>query len=129
MQVGTEEDRYTSKIAITMWGSRYDPKIPIFGSKVLGVNFGTLDMHGVERPITWTELKTTAEVGATTITLMDMQDGAVLDWRKGEEIVIASTSYEAREAEQRTIISITDVDTTPVITLDQPLAFKHYAGR
>jgi len=80
MEVGTEVDRYTSKIVITLWSTKYDPNIPIFGNKVIGVNYGTLDMHGVERPITWTELSTTADVGATSITLMPMQNGDVLDW-------------------------------------------------
>lgn len=80
MEVGTETDRYTSKIVITLWGTKYSPNIPIFGNKVIGVNYGTLDMHGIERPITWTELSTTAEAGATSITLMPMQNGAVLDW-------------------------------------------------
>jgi len=50
-------------------------------------------MHGIERPITWTDLKTTVEAGATEITLNDMQNGATLDWAVGENIVIASTDY------------------------------------
>mmetsp|Transcript_33613 Transcript_33613/g.44335 ORF Transcript_33613/g.44335 Transcript_33613/m.44335 type:complete len:262 (-) Transcript_33613:5334-6119(-) len=65
MEVGTEEHRYTSKMVITLWSTKYDPQIPIFGNKVIGVNFGTLDMHGVSRPITWTDLKMTADKGAT----------------------------------------------------------------
>lgn len=56
MEIGTEEYRYTSKVTITMHSSKYDPNLPIFGNKVIGVNYGTLEMHGIERPVTWTEL-------------------------------------------------------------------------
>lgn len=127
MEVGTEENRYTSKMTITMWSTKYDPQIPLFGNKVIGVNYGTLDMHGIERPITWTDLKTTADAGATSITLND-RGGVALDWQVGEEIVIAPTTYSGRDAEQRTIKTITNADTNPVITFDGPLLTKHYAG-
>ena len=127
MEVGTEEYRYTSKLTITMYSTKFDPNLPIFGNKVIGVNFGTLEMHGVERPVTWTDLWETAEIGATSITLNTVQ-GDPLDWAVGEEIVIASTDFAGRNAEQRTITSITNTDTNPVITFDEPLEFKHYAG-
>lgn len=127
MEVGTEENRYSSKLTITMHSSKYDPNLPIFGNKVIGVNYGTLEMHGVERSHTWTDLQTTAEAGATSITLNDM-NGVALDWQVGEDIVIASTDISGRNAEQRTIASITNADTNPVITFTEPLEHKHYAG-
>ena len=126
MEVGTEEYRYTSKLTITMYSSKFDPNMPIFGNKVIGVNYGTLEMHGNERKTTWTSVKETAEAGATSITLMDVTEP--LDWVVGEEIVIASTDFAGRNAEQRTIASISNTDTTPVITFDEPLQFKHYGG-
>jgi hypothetical protein len=127
MEIGTEEFRYTSKLTITMHSQKYSPRIPIFGNKCIGVHYGTLEMHGAERSVTWTDLKTTAEAGATSITLNDVT-GAPLDWKVGEDIVIASTDYSGRNAEQRTITSITNTSTNPVITFDKPLLFKHYAG-
>ena len=127
MEIGTETDRYTSLFTMTMWSTKYDPQIPLFGNKVIGVNFGTLDMHGINRPVTWTDLKETAAAGATSITLND-RNGVALDWAVGEEIVIAPTTYSGRDAEQRTIKTITNVDTNPVITFDGPLLTQHYAG-
>jgi hypothetical protein len=127
MEVGTEEYRYTSKLTITMHSSKYDANLPIFGNKVIGINYGTLEMHGVERPITWTDLKTTVEAGGTSITLNDVT-GDPLDWVAGEEIIIASTDFSGRNAEQRTIATITNQDTNPVITFTEPLLHKHYAG-
>jgi hypothetical protein len=52
-----------------MYGEISSPAIPTFGNKVIAVMQGTLDMHGVPRNPTWTELATTADVGSTTITL------------------------------------------------------------
>jgi hypothetical protein len=57
-----------------------------------------------------------------------MKDGKSLDWAVGEEIVIAPTTYSGRDAEQRTIKEITNVDSNPVIKFDGPLLTKHYAG-
>jgi len=70
MEVGTEEFRYTSKMVITMHSTKYDPNLPIFGNKVIGVHYGTLEMHGIERKKTWSELDVTVESGATEITLL-----------------------------------------------------------
>ena len=108
MEVGTAEDRYTSKMQITLWSTKFDPNLPIFGNKVIGVNYGHLDMHGIERKITWTDLDVTAEAGATEITLSQMEAGKTLDWAVGEEIVIAPTTYSGRDAEMRKIVSIRD---------------------
>lgn len=56
MEVGTEKNPYTSKLTITMHSDRFDSYLPVYGNKVIGVRFGELDMHGVERLITWTRL-------------------------------------------------------------------------
>lgn len=54
VEMGTEEFPYTSKLQITMHGKYADPTLPIYGQKVIGVRFGTLDMHGVKREPCWT---------------------------------------------------------------------------
>ena len=75
MEVGTEEFPYTSKLTITMYGNKQSPEIPIYGNKCIAVREGTLDFHGAPRTPTWTELATTANAGATTITL-----NTAVDW-------------------------------------------------
>ena len=124
MEVGTALNPYTSKITITMHGTVEDPYIPIYGNKVIALRFGTLEMHGIVRDKTWTLLASTAAVGATTITLNE-----VVDWKVGEQIAIASTSYKGREGEKR---FITAIDRTtpakPVLTLDKALLYKHFAA-
>jgi len=49
MEVGTEEFPYTSKITITMHSDLLDPYLPIYGNKVIGCRYCTLDMHGIKR--------------------------------------------------------------------------------
>jgi len=124
MEVGTEEFPYTSKLTITMHGEKADTEIPIYGVKVTAVRNGILDMHGVPRYPTWTELELTAAPGDNTITLH-----TAVDWVAGEQIVIAPTSYENHEAEVMTIASIDNSNVNePVITLNGTLAYNHYAG-
>ena len=54
MEVGTEEDPYCSKLIITMYSEKYDPAMPIYGKKVIGVRFSTLEMHGCPIHPCWT---------------------------------------------------------------------------
>ena len=127
LEIGTEEFPYDSKLTITMHGDEYSPALPIYGNKVIAVRNGRLEMHGVERSHAWTELYVTADVGATSITLNDV-GAASLDWEIGEEIVIASTDFEGRHAEKRTITEVINRDSNPVISFADALLYKHYAG-
>ena len=135
MEVGTEEEPYTSKLTITMHGERYGAYIPKFGNKCIGVHYSTLDMHGTPHAFTWTSLHTTAEIGTDTIVVL-----GDVDWEVGDEIVIASTDLgiedneipgEGDNSEQRTITAIgtyNTVDDTRTITLDRALLYEHYAA-
>jgi hypothetical protein len=69
-------------------------------------------------------MNTTSDIGATTITL-----SVEVDWVPGEQIAIASTSFNGREAEKRTIVSIDRTNVhNPVLQLDKALEFKHFAA-
>ena len=63
MQVGTEARPYTSKLVITLHGQKYDPSMPLYGNKCIGVRDGILDMHGAPRSHSWTSLEETAIAG------------------------------------------------------------------
>lgn len=69
MEVGTEEFPYTSRLTLTMHSDLLDPYLPIYGNKVIGCRYCTLDMHGAPRSPVWTLMEETAEAGATTIKL------------------------------------------------------------
>jgi G8 domain len=122
-EAGTEKYPYTSKLTITMHSDRKSPELPIFGNKVIGMYGGVLDIHGVPRYPTWTELDFTAEAGVTAITLK-----TAVDWKVGEHIVIAPTGYEKDEAEEVVITAINRANVNkPVLTIDRPLNYKHFA--
>ena len=114
MEIGTEAFPYTSKLTITMHGDKSSPYLPIYGNKVVAVRFGQLEMHGKPRSHVWTDMDTTAEAGATSITLSDV-GGIELDWQVGEKIAIASTDYDGTHSEVKTITGVTNRTTKPVI--------------
>lgn len=123
-EAGTEEFPYTSKLTITMHSDLLDPYLPIYGNKVIGCRFCELDMHGPERIPTWTFLDQTAEANSTQITLHKE-----VDWVAGELIAVASTDFNGRHAEKRTILSIDKTNPAkPVITMDKAFEWKHYAA-
>ena len=119
-QIGTPTHHFQNEFTLTLHGRRASPMMPIYGNKVLAVYCGLLDMHGIPRSVTWTSLENTVMPGDTTLTVQ-----VVTDWKVGESIVVASTSYEHTEAEQRTIVAITG---GKVITVDTAFQYKHYAA-
>ena len=77
---------------------------------------GTLNLHG-DRKNTWTKLAKTANAGSTSIQVLNASG-----WRVGDEIVLASTDFDPRQAERRTISAIKG----NTITLDRKLEFMHF---
>ena len=122
--VGTPDQPFIHQLTIILTGdlSSSVPRLPnggpTLGAKAIGV-FGKLSLHGEERLRTWTTLAETANSGDTQITLTES-----VDWRVGEEIVIASTSFEAEQTESFTIEAVSG----NVITLSSALAHTHLGG-
>src|SRR3569832_393296 len=77
---------------------------------------GTLNLHGPEKN-TWSKLAKTAEAGSTSIEVLN-----AADWKAGEEIVLASTDFDPRQAERRPIAAISGNK----ITLDKKLDYMHF---
>ena len=77
---------------------------------------GTLNLHG-DRTNTWTKLSSTANAGSTSIQVLN-----AAGWRVGDEIVLASTDFDPRQAERRTIAAISG----NTITLDKKLDYMHF---
>ena len=50
-----------------------------------------------------------------------------MNWEVGDQIGIASTSYIGRETDKRVITAIGGTASKPVLTLDAPLTYRHYA--
>ena len=67
----------------------------------------------------WTQLDGSVAAGAASITLAD-----ATGWEVGDRIAIASTGFEMDEAEQRTVVAVSDDGRT--VTLDRALDNDHY---
>ena len=117
-EVGTEAARFQHAFTLTLKGLASEED-SMMGAKVLGaMNGGTIHVHGPDR-VDWTRLNATAAKNATSITLADP-----VDWLPGEEIVIASTDFDAHQAEKRTIATVSPDGRT--VTFATPLQWMHF---
>lgn len=72
-----------------MYGHYYGKQLPMFGNKGIGCMDCKFSMYGTPRPKTWTLLSSTI---APNTTILNIDD--TVDWQVGEEIVVASTSFD-----------------------------------
>lgn len=91
----------------------------MFGNKGIGCLECFISIHGKVRQYTWTMLSTTIAAGDSTFTVQDP-----VDWAVGEEIVVASTSFDHNEAERRIITAISGSS----VTVNAPFKNMHFAG-
>jgi hypothetical protein len=116
-KMGTQTAPFTKRATITLTGSDVNENIMGMGTKFLGaMDGGALEIWGAPK-VSWTQLNASAAKGATTLTLE--RD---VDWRAGDQVVIASSSMDANEAELRTVSSVTG----KTVTLDRPLQYAHF---
>ncbi|XP_061164553.1 fibrocystin-L-like [Saccostrea echinata] len=120
LQVGTTDAPFPNKAQITLHGHVRSKELPVYGTKMIGVRNGSLELHGQRVVTTWTRLQTTAAAGATEIVLTHP-----VDWKVNDVIVIATTGHRhtQQQTEQHTISSISADGRT--LTLTQPLEYEH----
>ncbi|MDG2174669.1 MAG: G8 domain-containing protein [Gammaproteobacteria bacterium] len=116
LQIGTESDPYTGNATITLTDNNPGENINGMGDRGILMAPGILTLHG-DRENAWTKLAETAEAGSTRIDVLDASG-----WRVGDEIVLASTDFNPRQAERRQITRIR----RNRITLDEPLEYMHF---
>jgi len=117
LEIGTEASPHTRKATITLTDNvKGEDVMAGMGDRGIMLSGGTLNLHG-DRTNTWTKLAATAAAGATSIQVLN-----AAGWRVGDEIVLASTDYDPRQAERRTISAISGNN----ITLDQKLNYMHF---
>jgi cell migration-inducing and hyaluronan-binding protein len=116
LHVGSEADPYRHTATITLTNTVPDENINTMGDRGIMLMGGTLSLHG-DREHTWSKLSKTAAAGTTRIEVLDARG-----WRPGDEIVLASTDFDPRQAERRTIAAIDG----NVITLDRALEYMHF---
>jgi hypothetical protein len=117
LEIGTEARPHTRKATITLTNNVPDEEpMKDMGDRGIMIMGGTLNLHG-DRQNSWTKLANTANAGSTSIQVLD-----AAGWRVGDEIVLASTDYDPRQAERRTIAAIKG----NAITLDKKLDYMHF---
>ncbi len=116
LEIGTVAKPHTRKATITLTDKVPGEELDGMGDRGIMIALGTLNLHG-DRTNTWTKLAATANAGSASIEVLNASG-----WRKGDVIVLASTDFDATQAEKRTIAAIAG----NVITLDQPLKYMHF---
>nr|WP_166178708.1 G8 domain-containing protein [Altererythrobacter segetis] len=116
LQIGSEAKPYTHNATITLTDKVPDENINTMGDRGILSMGGTLELHG-DRTNTWTKLARTAKAGSSRIEVSNARG-----WRKGDVIVLASTDFDPRQAEKRTIAAASG----NALTLDKPLQYMHY---
>src|SRR5919109_316314 len=117
LAIGTEAKPHARKATITFTDNVKGENIMAgMGDRGIMISGGTLNLHG-DRTHTWSKLSATANAGATSIQVLDARG-----WKVGDEIVLASTDFDPRQAERRTIAAIRG----NTITLDKKLDYMHF---
>ena len=116
LHIGSEANPHTRKATITLTDNVPGEDINTMGDRGIMLMSGTLSLRG-DREHTWTKLARTAEAGRAEIEVLDASG-----WQAGDEIVLASTDFNPRQAEKRTIAAIDG----NVITLDRALEYMHF---
>ncbi len=118
-ECGTEDSPFLEEFTLTLTESP-GPEGHM-GKKFLGaMDGGVIEIHGRDRT-DWTQLGATAAKNATSITLKE-----AVDWQVGEEIVIASTDFDAHQAETRVISAVTPDGLT--VSFTAPLGYMHWGA-
>src|SRR6188768_268660 len=117
LAIGTEARPYTRKATITLTDNvKGEDVMAGMGDRGILLSGGTLNLHG-DRKNTWTKLAKTAAAGSNAIEVLN-----AAEWRVGDEIILASTDFDPRQAERRTIAAISGNR----ITLDKKLDYMHF---
>ena len=107
---------------------------------VMAAGGGRLQFYGKNK-LSYTRLSATAPAGTNRIYVRNIiernYDGVFstasdgeLNWSVGDQIVVASSSYDYADQEVRTIVALRDLgNTNTEITLDAPLANRHYGQK
>src|ERR1700729_3656370 len=126
LEIGTEAKPHAHKATITLTDNVKDEDFGGMGGndrsdRGIMLMGGILNLHGTEKN-SWTKLAETAAAGATSIQVLN-----AAGWRVGDEIVLASTDFDPRQAERRNIAAISsNTSGGNTITLDKKLDYMHF---
>ncbi len=116
LEIGTEAKPHTRKATITLTDTVKGEAMMGMGDRGIMISGGTLNLHG-NRTNTWSKLAKTAKAGSASLEVLNASG-----WRVGDEIVLASTDFDPRQAERRTVSAISG----NTLTIDKPLQYMHF---
>lgn len=116
LRVGSETQPFRNRAMITLTGAKGSENVMDMGTRFIGVMGGTLELHG-RRIKGWTRLTSTVQRGDSTLQLEHKKG-----WKRGDRIVVASSSYWSQHDEVRTITAVTPT----TVELDRPLERMHW---
>ena len=115
--VGSEQEPINSKVEINLHGEMSDHQLPLYGSKVIAVHDGKVEMYGQEKQ-SWTTLTQEANEGSTRIHVDDSNG-----WKDGDQLVIATTGGPDSHAESEKV-KILDIN-EEYIRVNRKLRNRH----
>lgn len=117
-ECGTPENRFTKKLIVLLKPNpALDPKTnPAYRGLIVNRN-GVLNLYGGVERAGFYRLTQTVDPGATTLTL-----SSSVNWKAGDDIALAPTSYDPHQAERFTIKSVSG----NVVTLNSEVRFRHW---
>ncbi|CAG5091675.1 Oidioi.mRNA.OKI2018_I69.PAR.g13192.t1.cds [Oikopleura dioica] len=112
-----------STLSINFKGDRFQEEfgapagtVPI-GAKTIGA-MGGLSLVGCPQNTPYSFLQNSVSAGATSITLTD---DVSADWKAGDKIVIAASSYDGRQYDELEVVAVSG----NTVALNKALAFDH----
>ena len=124
LEIGSPEAFHTNQALITLTGTDENENVTggeqrSMGTKFIGVmNGGSLELHGARAQArNWTQLAGHALAGSTQLQAVE-----AVDWKPGDQLVIAPSGFDPAEAEEVTVTLVKD----GVIHFAPPLQHDHW---
>ncbi|MBX3222131.1 MAG: hypothetical protein KF795_16555 [Labilithrix sp.] len=94
------------------------------GLGIMVDSMGVLDVFGTRHQPTWTRLAATANAGTRQLVLAES-----VDWQPGQKLIVATSDrYDYPIRDQNEVRTITSINGGTTVTIDAPLAYRHYGG-
>lgn len=121
LNCGNSNHRFKGNLRIALKGGLYESIHGALSSdrNVIIMDGGTIQLVGDLKNTQWLRLAATANKGANQIEL-----NQAVSWSAGDQIALAPTSYDFREAEQVTIDSV--LNNGKIVRLKTPLKYSHW---
>ncbi|WP_299313161.1 G8 domain-containing protein [uncultured Aquimarina sp.] len=132
LEIGTEAQPYYAtqnnngiSCQITLTGNKIN-NAPASYKAIMVMGGGRLELHGKKR-MSWTNIATTANIGATQITLKE-----AVDWEVGDKIALTATGLASSQSKAWNNVDEGEITAISgdrkTLTLTSPLKFKHIGG-